>query len=165
MNARRLVLFPVALALVLVAAPGAESQEDSILWRSGCHGVTKETIRFGDRSMSRLDFFCAMENVGEEGFLHRTSLFCPIVSEVVGDTSRLFGHCVIVDAEGDEVYLTVERKSKPGVSGAGRWQITGGSGRYQEATGSGTYYATYLPSAKDGTFQLIVEWFGKGEVR
>ena len=164
MNARRLVLFPVALALVSFAAPGAESQEDSISWRSGCHGVTKETNRFGERSMSRLDFFCAIENVGGEGFLHHTSLFCPIVSEVMGDTDRLFGHCVIVDADGDKVFLSVERKSSPGVSGAGRWHITGGTGRYLEATGRGTYYVTYLPSARDGTFQAIGDWYGKRKV-
>ena len=164
MNARRLVLFPVALALVLVAAPGAESQEDSIIWRSGCHGVVKETNRFGERSMSRVDFFCTIEHLGKEGFLHHTSLFCPIVNEVTGDTSRLFGHCVIIDADGDEVYLSVERKSSPGVSGAGRWHITGGTGRYLEATGSGTYYITYLPSARDDTFQAIVDWYGKRDV-
>jgi hypothetical protein len=133
--------FAVALAcgglLALYLPSTALADKGDVSLKLGCHATVNESHTFGNRSISHIDFFCSIANAHGSGFLHNTSVYCPIISDKTDKGSHLLGHCKIADKDKDELYWTVERSGSAGAGGGGhlghfRWhgQVLEGLGAW-----------------------------------
>jgi hypothetical protein len=75
-------------------------------------------------------------NDAGRGFLHEVAGRCIGMGSGDDGASRTRGHCVYVDADGDQIFSTFEiGRAAPGAPRLGTKEYTGGTGKYAGLTG------------------------------
>jgi len=99
-------------------------------------------------------------NDAGHGFLHKTSVVCPGVNDVINGASRASqGYCVVTDQDGDKAFLTWKgHKATEPHKGGGEFQWAGGTGKYTGITGNNTYDAVFIVPPTSGYSLLKGEW-------
>ena len=133
----------------------ARADSGTVRLEARCYLEVKHSHVFGDQTIKYYEQFCAITNTAGPGFMDKVSMFGPVWSEASKSSTRLIGHNVIVDADNDQLYMSISRQGVPPQASVGRWTITGGTGKYEGATGNGTYDLTWLPQVVDGSFLNI----------
>ena len=133
----------------------AHADSGTVKLEARCYLEVKHSHVFGDQTIKYYEQLCAITNTAGSEFMDKVSMFGPVWSEASKSSTRLIGHNVIVDADNDQIYMSISREGVPPQVSVGRWTITGGTGKYKGATGSGTYDLTWLPQVVDGSFLNI----------
>ena len=94
-------------------------------------------------------------NDAGHGFLHKTSVVCPGVNDVINGASRASqGYCVVTDQDGDKAFLVW----KAGKGFDGDFQWTGGTGKYTGITGNNAFTALLIGPTPSGYSVWKGEW-------
>lgn len=98
-------------------------------------------------------------NATEGGFLDKTVVECPGVSDVVnGLDIGGFGYCVVTDKDGDKAHLSWKGKDSSPGTGGGTFHWTGGTGKYSGIKGENTYRYTPIGNAPASVVYWEGEW-------
>ena len=155
MKAKAAVTIALLLFSITPFVRNAYADSGTIRLEARCFLEVKHSHVFGDQTIKYYEQLCAITNTAGSGFMDKVSMFGPVWSEASKSSTRLIGHNVIVDADNDQLYLSISREGVPPQVSVGHWTITGGTGKYKGATGSGTYDLTWLPQVVDGSFLNI----------
>ncbi|MGD8788340.1 MAG: hypothetical protein PVH05_02530 [Burkholderiales bacterium] len=161
MKAKAAVTIAFLSFCIIPFAQNAHAESGTIKLEARCHVETKHSHVFGDQTIKYYEQLCAITNTAGSGFMDKVSMFGPAWSEASKSSTRLIGYNVIVDADNDQLYLSISRHGVPPHQSVGQWTITGGTGKYEGATGGGTYDLTWLPQVVDGSFLNIATLNGQ----
>ncbi len=83
--------------------------------------------------------------------MHNSGVKCPAHNDLDFNNkkARLGGYCIVLDADGDQAYLSWQCAGAPGKC-TGSFEWTGGTGKYVEISGSNTFTGVTVISHADG---------------
>jgi len=88
-------------------------------------------------------------NDAGEGFLHKARVDCPIYNDVNQGRANATGSCVVIDADGDQVFM--EWKCAGAMPACpGDEQFVGGTGKYNGISGSSKFQGNFISATGAG---------------
>lgn len=96
---------------------------------------------------------------GPGGPFHLAGVKCPgtLELDMNKDVSKGVGHCIISDAQGDQVYLSWKNAGSVR-AGTGTFEYTGGTGKYKGISGANTFSSGTQVNWVDGTTSGFAIW-------
>ena len=147
-----------AIVCVLVLGAHAEAQlakQGTYTSHFGWYATGKTSELEKGHTLFQGEFNGTNFNDAGKGFLHKTSVVCPGVNDVIDGASRAsHGYCVVTDQDGDKAFLVW----KAGKRFDGDSQWTGGTGKYTGITGNNTFTASLIGTTSSGYSVWKGEW-------
>ena len=111
-------------------------------------------LSFGDVGSSILSEAIGItRNTAGLAPFHNMSYRCLLHLREAGGTALAQGECVQNDADGDQVFMTLEDQG-----GSGTLRLIGGTGKYEGIQAETTYTTQLLPSLDEGEQPSVIEY-------
>ena len=147
-----------AIVCVLGLEAHAESQlakQGKYTSHFGWYAIGKTSELEKGHTLFQGEFNSTNFNDAGQGFIHKASVVCPGVNDMIDGVSRASqGYCIVTDQDGDKAFLVW----KAGKGFDGDFQWTGGTGKYTGITGNNTFTAFLIGPSSSGYSVWKGEW-------
>jgi hypothetical protein len=112
---------------------------------------SKDTYSFGEINGA---FF----NDAGSGFLHNTSVICPVAGATISGTTFFQGNCILTDQNRDKAILVWKCAFKAEGRCPGNFEWIAGTGKYKGITGNNAFHSGFIHQGPQGYSVWKGQW-------